>query len=285
MTEIYRGSSEYINLSVYVSNTPAQVDDDVSIVLTDVDTGMEYPAAIAEENELGRYRYLVPLSLTQTNKTLKAKWSFSINGEAGTQEDTIKVVTPYVTPDEFYEAYPDISKSYEEIRAAERRIRLVIESYCGQSFDKYHDTLKIKLNDPNRIMLPTRIISIDEDGITWNGQPYATYQCTIMPYSMVVPHTSDTFEMKFDGRLYRDGYAYITGWFGFETVPQQVKEAALLLINGLFCRDSIYRQKGITRVRAADWALDFGTHAFRGTGNVDADSLLSGYRLTGMAII
>jgi hypothetical protein len=287
MTEIYTGSSEYVYLTLAVARTLRDSDTPVTVEITREYSSDEPVEATAERVEVGKYRYLVPLDLTQTDGTLRVKWSYSFTDVGtGSRTDLVDVVTPYVTPDEVFAAYPELTQSDEEIRFAERKVRLLINSYCGQKFNKEYKTIRVRVGDPNRIMLPIRILSLDNAGIVYAGTAYGPYDCTIMPYSIIIPHTSDTYEVKFDGPLKRrENYATLTGWFGFETVPNEVKEAALLLINDIFCMDSIYRQKGITRVRAADWALDFGRNAFVGTGNVDADALLSVYKLNGMAII
>jgi hypothetical protein len=79
---------------------------------------------------------------------------------------------------------------------------------------------------------------------------------------------------------------YITGTWGWKFVPSEVKEAARLLVNDFASGDTIYRDRYLTSMTAADWRIQFNSGAFAKTGNVRADQLLSNYVLTrGWAVI
>jgi hypothetical protein len=80
---------------------------------------------------------------------------------------------------------------------------------------------------------------------------------------------------------FKDGNIYtVDGNWGWEEVPAAVKEAAKLLVNDYACADAQYRDRYLTSMTAADWRIQFNSGAFKGTGNVRADQLLSDFVVT-----
>lgn len=77
----------------------------------------------------------------------------------------------------------------------------------------------------------------------------------------------------------------ITGRWGYETVPEPVKQAAKLLVNDYACQEIAFRDRYLESIKAADWRLQFSTQAWERTGNVRADQLLSDYVLMDWAVI
>lgn len=90
-----------------------------------------------------------------------------------------------------------------------------------------------------------------------------------------------------NGRMWRDDYPFtITGIWGYDSVPQPVKEAAALLVNDYACSEQAYRDRYLDSISAADWRLQFNAQAFINTGNVRADQLLNNYVMKrGWAVI
>lgn len=78
---------------------------------------------------------------------------------------------------------------------------------------------------------------------------------------------------------------YVTGIWGYESVPSDVKEATLILIEDALCPDSEYRDRYVDNYKAADWRVEYSDRAFRGTGSVMADQLLEPYRRWSMTVI
>jgi hypothetical protein len=77
----------------------------------------------------------------------------------------------------------------------------------------------------------------------------------------------------------------ITGKWGYKTVPQNVKEAARLLVNDYACMEIAYRDRYLKRFEAADWKMEFYAQAHAGTGNARADQLLSEYVILDWAVV
>jgi hypothetical protein len=72
----------------------------------------------------------------------------------------------------------------------------------------------------------------------------------------------------------------VEGHWGWEAVPDAVKEAAKLLVNDYACADAQYRDRYLVSMTAADWRIQFYSGAYLRTGNVRADQLLSDYVVT-----
>jgi len=78
--------------------------------------------------------------------------------------------------------------------------------------------------------------------------------------------------------VWADDYPFnITGTWGYQAVPQPVREAAKLLINDYACSEQQYRDRYLESVKSADWRLQFTSGAYARTGNVRADQLLYDY--------
>lgn len=85
---------------------------------------------------------------------------------------------------------------------------------------------------------------------------------------------------------WRNDYPFqITGLWGYETIPEPVKEAARLLINDYACSEIMYRDRYLESIKSADWRLQFSSRAWQATGNVRADQLLSEFVLLDWAVI
>lgn len=85
---------------------------------------------------------------------------------------------------------------------------------------------------------------------------------------------------------WRDDYPFtIKGVWGYERVPEAVKEAAKLLVNDYACSEALYRDRYLESIKAADWRLQFSSRAWEYTGNARADLLLSEFVLLDWAVI
>jgi hypothetical protein len=149
-------------------------------------------------------------------------------------------------------------------------------------------------------MLPSRLINLEDvanangyftvsdDGwtlrtLTWGVPPVkADYYGLHMHVGGVI-HNPNNVKIG----SWSDGYEYeVTGTWGWEFVPQPVKEAARLLAADYADPDSEYRDRYLTSMTAADWRIQFHSGAFQKTGNVRADQLLSQYVLkSGWAVV
>jgi hypothetical protein len=78
----------------------------------------------------------------------------------------------------------------------------------------------------------------------------------------------------------------ITAEWGYDAVPEEVQEAALLLANDYITNDSEYRDRYLEILKIQQDSFTYHPGAFRGTGNARVDLLLGPFRRqNGMVIL
>lgn len=236
--------------------------------------------------------------------TVRVYWRFFVTTFDGHQEvvvtDTYDVVTPILSDVEIREVHPAATK--DEIVRIERAVRHVINAFTGQRFGRFTGERKVRGTGGKALFLPERLLSINTVNGT-NASPYymidgdgyilrhfplgvppvkADYHGLHMHVGGVI-HNPNMVKL---GEWEKSRYFKINGTWGWESVPQQVKEAAKLLVNDYACADIAYRDRYLTSMTAADWRVQFNSGAFTQTGNVRADQLLGPYVLTrGWAVV
>lgn len=294
MSEVYRGSTN----NIYLSINGAQAQGSVEAYVVDSPPRMLPVTGPTQNGPVQRWTASVGFNETLTIGPRVIEWSFTVNGIPATKKEYIDVVVPLVDISDIREELeipPNISNG--QIIRAERRVRRMIENYTGQKFEPVEKTVRVRVDDNLFIRLPYRLEAltsvtvgnqalasslffIDPDG--WTLQSGASYRpdTTYMsPVPIVGPyHEWDRFK--------RGGtFVNVTGLWGWSTVPSAVQESALLLIEQQLCPDTVYRERYIKTMTAADWRIEFNSNAYIGTGNVIADHLLKDYRVTNMAVI
>lgn len=241
----------------------------------------------------------IPYVHTVLDGDLTIETSFMLTGSNLTKVTAARIVTPLLTIEEIREILPQATD--DEIKRVERKVRSVIEAFTGQYFGKYSGTLNVYGSGDSFLYSPRRIISIT--GLVYNGTAFNTDGFVITREGWAVTPVKGWVRVDSisDGDIFRSGpvitspygtatftsgISYgIQGTFGYEYVPLDVKEAARALVNDYACQESLYRERYISDIRAADWRFAFNTGAFAGTGNVVADQLLAGYQKNILAVI
>ena len=77
----------------------------------------------------------------------------------------------------------------------------------------------------------------------------------------------------------------VTGWYGWERVPDNVSEACITLMQQYFEKDRTWKDKYVKNISTFDWKFEFMDSAHKGTGSLYADQLLAPYVTNGMVII
>ena len=294
--EIYRNNTAQIKLTVPVT----AVDGSFVVKATDGATVLyTFPTVSAIS---GGYQVTLPFSLVDRDRKFSIEWDFSYLEGSDTKtysaKTYVEVVTPYVTVDEIRDALGTMPPMTDaELQRVERRIRGVIDNFTGQTFGKYTGSYRIQSSGEEDLSLPARLISVT----AVDGAPYTNvagfdtrgdgWFLGAAPAAVYVNGQYTT-----NGVIYAPGYCAtnlwkdnswytITGDWGYEDVPTNVKEAALILIEDVICPDSEYRDRYIDGVKTADFQYTYTTNAFRGTGSVIADQLLEPYRRPSLAVI
>jgi hypothetical protein len=91
---------------------------------------------------------------------------------------------------------------------------------------------------------------------------------------------------RFWERKDRGTHYVLTGAWGYDAVPDDIHEAAMLLANDYLAGDSEYRDRYLEILKIQQDSFTYHPGAFRGTGNARVDLLLGPYRRqNGMIIL
>lgn len=327
MAEILVGSNSAINHKVFWRGVVTDADELPTIDVYDVTEDPAISPAIdpdvyitridaeRSETDIGSYDLYLPLSLTNRKRELKVVWRYTVDGNQVEKSHKVFVVTPYTDIPQAigalglgYDPSDPNYRSYDEVAAAERYARKVIENYTGQQFNLYDDMHVVYGDGSDSLRLPFKINQLHElyegdillvDTINeinnWN---YATqisesgFGVRINRASMldntvytangyIPPSITDT-----SNGVFRKGVAYrVQGRYGWDYVPDEVELACIELMRDFFSKDRTWRQKYIHSVQSFDWHFEYNTGAFIGTGNIYVDQILLPYVLTQMVVI
>lgn len=314
-TIFYAGELLVANGPVTVRVYDITEDPAISPSIDPGDLIIELPATEVETDP-GTYQVIMPFDITNRARSFKLVWLYQVLSEINQHISYVDVVVPYA---EISEVIQDLNfgldqsdpnyKTYHELIMAEKYARKVIETYCGQQFSLYNDVqvaygagtdilaLPFKLSELHELYADdyllvdninninnwnyTPIISESGFGIRVNTQ--AMNDNTVFIANGLVPPTIN--DIAYRG-IFQNGVRYrVQGKFGWSEVPDNVEEAATILIRDYFSKDNSWKNKYINRISAFDWNFEYFDDVFRGTGNLYVDQLLQPYVITGMVVI
>lgn len=310
MNENYVNAIETFELYVYDSGQ--RVSADATPTATAIDLETDDPVSLTSVNTVnhtdGYNYYQVQLSAGEvtTTRQVALTWEFTYNGSTYNRTELIYVVRPYFDADDFWSAYPEFAldgvepKSVDEVQDVERKVRMRINHYCGQSFQDYGElTKRVRGNGTNALQLPERIyylesvksgelVLFERDGtgavttdtaIWYKDEPFLiTKKGTESPHITFSDKDPVVSTVERTRSLFRSDRLYeVTGKFGWEYLPQEVQQAAVILGYELLQAEDRYRQKNVSVLRSADYRMEFGADHHTTTGNVDVDMLLDGF--------
>ena len=312
-TKIFWGG-QIVDADASVTATVYDITEDSTINPTvNPSTVQATITATKLETDAGTYQIILPISLCRRNRKFKVVWSYTVSGSAGSHTTYTDVVTPYASLAEVIEdlnigtdASDPNYKTYHELQMAEKYARKLIESFTAQSFHLYDDTQTIYGHGADILPLPFRIYQIHElyendvllfDGINnvnnWIYEPIISesnfgirinrqslLDNTVYTANGLVPPTINDYNYR---GAFKKEYRYtVSGRFGWSSVPDNVEEACIILMQQFFEKDTAWRNKYVKNVSAFDWKFEYMEDAHRGTGNLYADQLLLPYVITGM---
>jgi hypothetical protein len=230
----------------------------------------------------------------------RADFTYTVSGTSYTQSQYINVYTQYTDIDTFFTDHPDLETDYyDKFEKMERRVRNIINTFCGQSFD-YYPTKYIQIYGSNKnvLHLPIPINTLtkvtvnigyeDETVIhdstdstinniekskephNFNSSYYIQFRRSFLDSVQSIITSS-----KFDAG---DSYK-IEGDFGWRYVPDNIVQAADLLLEDMMNGDSDYRRHGISTIDMDILKYNTKDTFYESTGNIDADVLLMDYTL------
>ncbi len=311
MTEIYLDESRFVYLDI--TGAPTDTTPVAKIIRTGatdvtlaVQTVVPAPTGVTE-----RWKAYIPLAEVDETGDFKVYWTGMVGGEAFDFVQYYSVVIPYAKPDQIAERlgwqFTDPSapgyQDYDRVVAAEFIARTMINNYCQLKFSPVVRSIATKGTGRDMITLPDRVMSIrkiyEADTLIYDAtqDPVFNYRgldFVIADSGFGVRISGEYWDYnEFDeyvlvarnGRFVSDRRYEVQGYFGYESVPQEVFESAVLLVNDLMCQDAVYRIRYINHVQVKDWKFSYDQSAWVGTGNALADDLLSQYKVQPVWVI
>lgn len=277
MNTLYNDSVEKVTLNLYVSGEETDATGTPVLTVKNRVTNTLLSTPTITKTGTGKYYGVIGPPVTEANGQLLLTWSYTLAGNSVVNTESIDVVEPYIEMNEILDIAP-AGTTYQQAQAAERYSRHAIDAYCGQRFTSYNDTCYAIGQGHSTLPLTQRVLSISS--INVDGLP------VYIPGSLTneivgVPSVSPTgkgLRLKAAESEWKDGVRYdVTGIFGWTSAPQTITDAARLLVNDFFCKESIWRNRYVESISASDWRIVFSSEAFTGTGNSTVDKILEPY--------
>ena len=265
------------------------------------------------ETDQGTYQIVIPFEECRRNRKFKIVWSYEIDSNEASHIYYTDVVTPYANLSDVWDdlnlgtdASDPNYKTYHEIQMAEKYARKLIEIYTAQFFYLYDDVQIVYGSDSDILPMPFRVYELHElyendyllvDNINninnWIYNPAISESgfgirvnrqnlvdnLTYTSNGLIPPSIND----RGYGGAFKKDYRYqVQGRFGWSSVPDNVEEACIILIQQFFDKDKEWRNRYVKSVSSFDMRFEFMEDAHRGTGNLYADQLLQPYVISGM---
>jgi hypothetical protein len=231
----------------------------------------------------------------------RAEFSYSVSGTTYVQNRIFNVYTPYITYEEFFEEYPELEEGFgAKFEKSERQVRNIINTFTGQSFDAVYDkTILMNGGNTENLHLPLPIYTLkrviadvgttDEEIIHDSSDPTLDNleKIRTQPFNFSSSYYIrwkkffvDSINVMLYTNKFKPKTTYsIYGDFGWQYVPDNVTQAAALILADMMNDDSMYRRHGFFAVDLDIVKLQSKNSFYESTGNIDADTLLMDYTL------
>lgn len=312
MLEVFTGSVGKVNLTTFDKDgLPAQPDTTPFVSITDAETGVlvdSGESSIIDVDYEGDYEYHLPGSATEADRILKVEWTYTVSEHLTKETEYLYVTTPYATIDEIAEELGFSSRpedynyfSYDKIKSAERTARMIINNELGYSIGKKTKEVTAYGTGADVLYLGEKIISVstlkenDETVITPTTNTFGfPVEVTESGYSIrIVPNLGTDIQEQeiidpagYNIGRFKNGYRYdVSGVFGWNYVPFEIKQCTFLLVNDLLCSESTWRTKYLKKINSGQMSVEMSSLSFAGTGNAIVDSLLQQFKSIQAVII
>jgi hypothetical protein len=230
----------------------------------------------------------------------RADFTYAVSGTSYTQSQYFNVYTPYITSTEFFNDHPELEDDWtDKFDKLEKKVRNIINTFCGQSFEYYPNKyIEVMGSGKKSIHLPnpiTTLRKVTADPGTNDEIVLHDYEDATMNHIEKIkePHNfGSSYYVQFRKSVldsvnvllivnkFNPQTVYkIEGDFGWRFVPNNIEQAADLLLEDMMNDDSIYRRHGIYSADMDVLKIQTGQNFYESTGNIDADILLMDYTL------
>ena len=230
----------------------------------------------------------------------RVDFTYTLNSTSYTQSQYINIYTPYIDRDTFFEDHPELETNwFDKFEKMEKKVRNIINTFCGQAFDFYPNKyIEISGSGKKIMHLPIPITTLRAVTMnTGDDDETVVHDYTNSAINNIEkvkePHNFGTtyyiqYKKSFldsiqtvilSNKFEREDDYKIEGDFGWLFVPNNVEQAADLLLEDMMNEDSIYRKHGIYSADMDVLKFQTGQNFYESTGNIDADILLMDYTL------
>lgn len=234
--------------------------------------------------------FTIPNSIVRYSGKFTVMWDYTDDDGPQAQVEVHEIYDPMFTKEELQAFDSDFNNlSDNEIGRLERIVSAVIESITGQKFHLRKGRVIAKAYGGKALMMPERIVSLDDRYI---GHSRVEVRSDGWVVRAVQPTNEGTTYLN-TSPIY-DPYTYpsfreeeysLTGEFGYASVPETIKLAAMILAQDYGCHESAWRDRYIETMKNANWGVTYNEGAFAGTGNVKVDRILESYTINRMVLV
>ena len=230
----------------------------------------------------------------------RADFTYTVSGTSYTQAQYINVYTPYCDIDTFFEDHSELEDEfYDKFDSYEKKVRNIINTFCGQSFEFYSNKYFI-LNGNNKSTLPLPLPIVKLLTVTMNvGDDDETLMHDSTDASINnIEKSREPFNFQSSNWIqFRNSYLdsvqsiiianrfnasddyKVQGDFGWQFVPNNIEQATDLLLVDMMTGDSEYRRHGMKSVDMDILKYETKDSFYESTGNIEADILLMDYTI------
>lgn len=235
----------------------------------------------------------IPYKITHEDGDFLVKWYYNVEGDEYTRTESHAVVTPLFSKQDLLDEdamYSTLTDA--QVVELELLIRKIIEAHTGQHFGYREGLVMANGSGFNYLTLPERAISTDSPfdiinngyGVKYRGYYSVADNVKVPAEEEVISQTGVIGFAKTP--YFKQNHTYaVYGKFGWVSVPEDVRKAALILAELFSCDETTWRDRYIKSIRAADWRFDYDGGTYRGTGSVSADQLLAKYVIGGIYVV
>lgn len=297
-------------------SAPATVDA-VIYTITDLDLDEVLFADEASKNDDDLYEFELSSDICKYDRKLRigielldygtpsAVSSIGSNGSYATDFLDISLVRPYVSADSLADELgltivtgtpadnSEVNRS--TIERWERQARMFINSKIDDKVRLQYKTVTVVGQDTDVLYLDgNRIESFDK--ITKDDEILYDTREDINLLDHTIEISKSKLQLKpvsigtnidegkamtaiYDPGYFERGSIYsVRGEYGWKNVPEELREATIILVDDMRCNDWSYRNKGLKSVKNDSFDIQYNDIAFSGTGNILVDALISEFK-------
>lgn len=244
---------------------------------------------LATRDSAGEYSYEFDETDLASGGQHKIKWHYFVSGTSVIKDVFVTVYQQYIDKATFFDAYPELEDEFDDFfDATERKVRKIIEGHCGQSFDLFPaKTLIFEGSGRNTLHLITRLedfttvtLKDDYSDITnlVEFDPYSKFYLKLTGSTAApLPASKSLSTSKANWGAGSD--FEILGDWGWAHVPENITQAAAILVADQFNDDSQYTKHGVIDASMDTHRMKWDSVILGTTGNQDADVLLMDYTM------